>query len=266
MAHPRSGFADAPSGSPSAGASPDKEAKLHRLASGRAARPDAACKARQRPGRAGSAAAAWLLCLACLPFAAAAQSVSLSGSLGASKALLLIDGQPHTVSVGSTVKGVTLARLGDGEAEVVVNGRSSLLRLGAAPAAVVGAGAAVGSGSQIVLPVGQGGHFTANGSINGKPVRFMVDTGATVVAMSVSEANRLGLDWKRGERGVSSTAGGLVPVYGVTLKSVRIGDVEVFNVEAVVIEAEMPFTLLGNSFLGRFSMRRDGDTMRLEKR
>ncbi|WP_284616509.1 retropepsin-like aspartic protease family protein [Aquabacterium humicola] len=207
-----------------------------------------------------------LLAAALLPFAAMGQSVSLSGSLGASKALLLIDGQPHTVSVGATVKGVTLTRMGDGEAEVVVNGRASLLRLGAAPAAVVGAGATSSSGSQIVLPVGQGGHFTANGSINGKPVRFMVDTGATVVAMSASEANRLGLDWRRGERAVSSTAGGLVPVYQVMLQSVRIGDVEVFNVEAVVMQAEMPFTLLGNSFLGRFSMRRDGDTMRLERR
>ncbi|WP_246312251.1 retropepsin-like aspartic protease family protein [Pseudaquabacterium terrae] len=207
-----------------------------------------------------------LLLAALLPFVAAAQTVSLSGSLGATKALLLIDGQPHTVSVGSTVKGVTLTRVGDGEAEVVVAGRSSVIRLGAAPAKVGGGGGSAGGGSEIVLPVGRGGHFMAQGSINGKAVQFMVDTGATVVAMSVSEANRLGIDWRRGERGVSSTAGGMVAVYSVNLTSVRIGDVEVFNVDAVVLQAEMPYTLLGNSFLSRFSMRRDGDTMRLERR
>lgn len=199
------------------------------------------------------------------PFAVAAQSVSLSGSLGSSKALLLINGQPHTVAVGGTVGGVTLRRLGDGEAEVEVGGRVSVLRLGAAPARV-GGGSSVGGGTEIVLPAGPGGHFTTQGLINGKPVQFMVDTGATVVAMSQSEAQRIGVDWKRGRRGLTQTAGGIVPVHAVNLNSVRVGDVEVYNVDAVVVPSEMPIVLLGNSFLSRFSMRRDGDVMRLEKR
>lgn len=199
------------------------------------------------------------------PFGVAAQSVSLSGSLGSSKALLLINGQPHTVAVGSTVGGVTLRRLGDGEAEVEVGGRVSVLRLGAAPARV-GGGASGGGGAEIVLPAGPGGHFTTQGLINGKPVQFMVDTGATVVAMSQSEAQRIGVDWKRGRRGLTQTAGGVVPVHAVNLNSVRVGDVEVYNVDAVVVPSEMPIVLLGNSFLSRFSMRRDGDVMRLEKR
>jgi aspartyl protease family protein len=211
--------------------------------------------------RALAACAAALL----LPPAASAQTVSLSGTLGASKALLLIDGQPYTVAVGSTVKGVTLNRLADGEAEVETGGKRSLLRLGAAPARVGGGGGAAG-GTEIVLPVGSGGHFMAQGSINGKPVKFLVDTGATVVAMSVNEANRIGLDWKSGEPGYSSTAGGTVPVYGLTLRSVRVGEVEVFNVEAVVLQANMPAILLGNSFLNRFTMRRDSDTLRLQRR
>jgi aspartyl protease family protein len=208
--------------------------------------------------------AAVLCALAALP-AAWAQTVSLSGTLGASKALLLIDGQPHTVAVGSTVKGVTLTRLADGEAEVETGGKRALLRLGAAPARV-GSSGGVGGATEIVLHVGTGGHFLTQGSINGKPVQFLVDTGATVVAMSVNEATRIGLDWRNGQRGYSSTAGGTVPVYGVMLRSVRIGDVEVFNVDAVVLQADMPAILLGNSFLNRFSMRRDTDTMRLERK
>ena len=199
------------------------------------------------------------------PALAAAQTVSLSGTLGASKALLLIDGQPHTVAVGSTVKGVTLTRLADGEAEVETGGKRSLLRLGAAPARV-GTSGGVGGATEIVLHVGSGGHFFTQGAINGKPVQFLVDTGATSVAMSLSEANRIGLDWRNGQRGYSSTAGGTVPIYGVMLRSVRVGDVEVFNVEAVVLQADMPSILLGNSFLTRFTMRRDADTMRLERK
>ncbi|MBI5259946.1 MAG: retroviral-like aspartic protease family protein [Burkholderiales bacterium] len=197
--------------------------------------------------------------------AAAAQNVSLSGSLGASKALLLIDGQPHTLAVGSTVKGVTLRRVGDGEAEVEVAGRTSVLRLGATQASV-GAAAGGSSGNAIVLAAGPGGHFMTVGSINGKSVQFMVDTGATVVAMSQSDAERIGLDWRRGKRGLSHTAGGTVPVHAVNLNTVRVGDVEVTNVDAVVVPAEMPMVLLGNSFLSRFSMRRDNDVMRLERK
>lgn len=197
--------------------------------------------------------------------AAAAQSVMLAGSLGASKALLVIDGAPYTLAVGASVKGVTLRRVGDGEAEVDVAGRALTLRLGGAPARLGPAGGSTG-GREIVLAAGPGGHFTSAGAINGHAVQFMVDTGASTIALSQSEANRIGLDWQRGRRGVSNTAGGPVPVHAINLSSVRVGDIEVFNVDAVVLPAEMPAVLLGNSFLGRFSMRRDSDVLRLEKK
>lgn len=204
-----------------------------------------------------------LVTLLALP-AAQAQSVTLSGSLGSSKALLVIDGEPHTVAVGASAKGVTLRRLGDGTAEVEVGGRSSVLRLGAP--ARLGGSAAASAASEIIIPASSGGHFVSEGSINGKAVRFMVDTGATSIAMSQSEATRIGLDWRNGRRGMSLTAGGPVPVHGLNITSVKLGGIEVFNVDAVVLPAEMPIILLGNSFLSRFSMRRDNDVMRLEKR
>ena len=198
---------------------------------------------------------------------AAAQSVSLAGSMGSDKALLMIDGQPRMLAVGASSQGVTLRRLGDGQAEVKVAGRKLTLTLGAAPARVAGAGGSAVSGdTDIVLPMGQGGHFSGSGAINGRSVQFMVDTGATTIALSQSEANRIGLDWKRGQPGLTSTANGLVPVYAVNLTSVRLGGVEVANVAAVVLPSEMPTVLLGNSFLGRFSMRQDGDVMRLVKK
>jgi aspartyl protease family protein len=84
--------------------------------------------------------------------------------------------------------------------------------------------------------------------------------------MGRSEAERLGIDWKKGQPAMSHTAAGTVMAYGVSLTSVRIGDVEVFGVNAMVLPSEMPFVLLGNSFLSRFSMRRDSNVMKLEKR
>ncbi len=204
-----------------------------------------------------------MVCAAC---ASPAQQVTLAGSLGQSKALLLIDGQVQTLEVGASARGVTLRSLVDGQAEVLVGDQVLLLRPGVAPSRVGGSGVVASAGTEIVLYAGPGGHFGANGAINGKPVQFMVDTGATTVALSQAEANRIGLDWRRGRPGVSQTAGGPVPIYAINLTSVRVGAVEVSNVAAVVLPAEMPVVLLGNSFLDRFAMRRDNDVMRLDKK
>lgn len=195
---------------------------------------------------------------------AGAQQVMLAGSIGQTKALLVVDGQPMTLAVGASARGVTLKRLGEGEAEVEVEGRSQLLRLGGTPTRIGPSGPA--PGTQIVIAAGPGGHFTTAGAINGKPVRFMVDTGATAIALSQAEATRIGLEWQRGRPGTTQTAAGNVPVNLVNLSSVKVGDVEVFNVTAIVLPAEMPMVLLGNSFLGRFSMHREADVMRLERR
>jgi aspartyl protease family protein len=76
----------------------------------------------------------------------------------------------------------------------------------------------------------------------------------------------MGLDYRRGQQVALSTANGTVPGYLVTLSSVRIGDVDTYNVQAVVVPAPMENILLGNTFLSRFQMKRDNDTMRLEKK
>jgi aspartyl protease family protein len=93
----------------------------------------------------------------------------------------------------------------------------------------------------------------------------MVDTGATVVAMGDSDAERIGLKFRNGPRGVVGTANGQVVVHRATLDVVRIGDVQVYNVEAVVMPQPMDTILLGNSFLTRFSMKRENDKMTLDR-
>jgi aspartyl protease family protein len=198
--------------------------------------------------------------------AAAAQSVALQGMLG-SKALLIVDGgAPRSVAPGEAHMGVkVLSTLGD-QAVVEIGGKRHTLRVGDAPASIGGNGGASARGSKIVLTAGSGGHFTTQGAINGRAVQFVVDTGATSVAMSVQEAERLGIDYRKGQLGRSSTANGVINVYMVKLASVRIGDVEIYDVDGTVVPAGMPYILLGNSFLTRFQMTRHNDQLVLERR
>jgi aspartyl protease family protein len=167
------------------------------------------------------------------------------------------------VTVGNTVQGVRLLSVAGNEAVVEVGGRRLALRIGVAP---VSGNSAAPRGQEIVLTAGPGGHFITAGSINGKTVQFVVDTGATTIAISQAEANRIGLDYRDGQRGMASTANGQVTAHLINLTSVRIGDVEVSGVQALVVPSPMPYVLLGNSFLTRFQMRRENDVMRLEKR
>jgi len=208
------------------------------------------------------AAVAALIAVAGLP--ALANDVALTGSLG-SKALLMINGTPRTVAVGSTVEGVRLISLSGGQAVVEVGGQRQTLVLGGSQVSVGGSGGR-SAGSQIVLTAGSGGHFVTDGQINGRTVRFLVDTGATAVSMAVSDAERIGLNYKAGHPVRMNTANGVVQGYAVMLNSVRVGDVEVHNVQGVVAAREMPFILLGNSFLSRFQMKRENDQLTLDRR
>jgi aspartyl protease family protein len=202
--------------------------------------------------------------LMALAGAASAQSVSMGGSLG-NNALLVIDGKARNVSVGTTVEGIRLVSVTGNDAVVEVKGKRLTLRLGDAQVNL-GGKQSEGAGKQIVLTAQSGGHFYTPGTINGKTVRFLVDTGATLVSLDQYEADRLGVDWKNGRRGMSRTANGDTPIYRTTLAAVRVGDVQIYNVEAVVSPTPMPFVLLGNSFLTRFQMKRENDVMTLDLR
>ncbi|WP_341893044.1 retropepsin-like aspartic protease [Variovorax sp. YR752] len=202
--------------------------------------------------------------LVMFPALALAQSVSMSGSLG-DKALLVIDGAPRTVAAGSTVGGVKVIRVGSGETVVEVGGKRQTLMLGGAQVNL-GGQASAGGATQIVLSAGPGGHFVTGGTINGRSVRFLVDTGATNVALSEALARSIGLDFSKGQRGLTNTANGQVISHRVSLREVRVGEVTVYNVDATVVPAGMEMVLLGNSFLSRFQMKRDADVLVLDKR
>ena len=196
---------------------------------------------------------------------AQAQSVALAGMLG-SKALLVVNGTaPKTVAPGETHEGVKVISTSGDQAVVEQNGKRNTLRVGEAPVNM-GASKGSGKGNRIVLVAGSGGHFMTAGQINGKAVQFMVDTGATSVAMGAQDAERTGINFRAGQPVMMSTANGNVQGYRIKLDSVRVGDVEVFGVDAVVTPQPMPYMLLGNSFLTRFQMLRENDQMTLTKR
>lgn len=122
--------------------------------------------------------------------------------------------------------------------------------------AVPDAGVAVVSAdarAPVVLAAGEGGHFFVDAIVKGRTVRFLVDTGATVVVLSEETARRLGIAPKPTDfTATSRTANGTVSVAPVTLSDVRIGTISVRDVEAVVVpDGALETDLLGMSFLKR---------------
>lgn len=198
-----------------------------------------------------------------LPLPALAIDIGLAG-VTSTKAMLIVNGGgPQSLAIGQTLDGVKLLSIQGDQAVFEIDGRKRPLRVGQHAVALPSGD----GGGKVVLTADGRGHFFANGTINGGPVKFIVDTGATRVSLGASDARRLGLDASKGERGVTNTANGQAPVSLVKLDSVRIGDVTLHNVDAsILLNVEMPVALLGMSFLNRMEMQRDGDTMTLKKR
>ena len=109
--------------------------------------------------------------------------------------------------------------------------------------------------------------YRSNGSINGVPVRFLLDTGATLVSINEADAKRIGLDYERlGTPGSSVTASGLATIWLVKLSRVTLGEIELRDVDAAVHRGAFPpIALLGNSFLSRLGMVRSGGAIVLQR-
>jgi aspartyl protease family protein len=192
-----------------------------------------------------------------------AADVALIGVIGDKAAVLAIGGgEPKTVKVGQKWSGIRVISVERGQATVEIDGKPRVLMIGQHYRAA----AAASVRQSVTLAADPRGHFFTDGAINGSPVRFLVDTGATTVALPASDAVRLGIDYRKGKRAFSNTAGGVVPIYVVTLDTVRLGSIELTGVEASVVESGLGVALLGMSFLNRVEMKRDGHTMVLIRR
>lgn len=145
---------------------------------------------------------------------------------------------------------------------IIAYGFRDVLREQLFPAAMVQV-----SGDTIELRRGSDGHFHATLEVNGVPVRFMVDTGASGIVLARPDAEKIGLDPDAlAYLGTAQTANGRVATAGVRLGLVRLGGFTDTNVPAMVTEGGLGSSLLGMSYLDRFAnIAISGDTMTLTR-
>jgi len=186
------------------------------------------------------------------------------------KATLLIDSaKPRTLSIGQvSPEGVRLVSADSEAAIVEIDGKRTTLRLGSYYRAAADGTPKGGVGASVVIPADMQGHFLVNGTINGSAsVRFLVDTGATMVSISADDARRAGINYLEGQRAYTHTASGVATVYRVKMDSVKVGDITLYNVDAAVhASGLLPIGLLGMSFLNRMEMKRDAAALTLIRR
>jgi aspartyl protease family protein len=198
-----------------------------------------------------------------LTVVSARADVSLVGTLKERALLSVNGGAPRTFPVGATLPdGSRLVGVTSGEATIEDGGKRYTIRLGE-----YAASRSNGGGNSMVLSPDSNGHYSVAGEINGVPVRMMLDTGATLVSIPASMADRMGIDYRnKGRRAVTNTAAGTAPVWIVKLDRVKVGDMEFSSVDGSINEAGLNVILLGNSVLKRLDMKTESGTLTLTKR
>jgi len=194
---------------------------------------------------------------------ARATDIEVSGLFN-EKAMVSINGSPPKVmAVGQKIQNVKLLSANSTAATFDIDGKKQTLGMGQS---ISTSTAGNGSKPTVKLTADGGGHFNSGGSINGRSINFTVDTGATTIAISTRTAQSMGIDLRKASLGASSTAAGVVRSYRVVFDNVKVGDISLNFVEGTVLDG-MPddFALLGNSFLSRLDMKREGTVMTLTK-
>ncbi len=185
--------------------------------------------------------------------------------LFSNKAVMMINGgKPQTLSVGQTVDGVKLMAADSSSATLLIEGKTTQLGMG--QAASVGE-ASANSNASVTLYASAGGHFVSECKINGAALKFLIDTGATTVALNSGDAKFANIDYKKGEPVLVSTANGVVTAYRVTIANLKIGNITLSQVEGSVLEGGFPsVVLMGMSALNRMEVKHQGSTMTLTKK
>lgn len=181
------------------------------------------------------------------------------------KAIILVEGKRHFLSTGErTPEGVKLVEANSRQAVLEIDGQRTVHTLGSR----VTASFAKKQVPRVQIYKNHRGLFTTVGSINGLPVQFMVDTGASAVALNRIEASRLGIPYLlEGEKIYVRTASGGSKAYAVKLDTVKLGGILQRNVDAFVVDGDEPHTvLLGMSYLQRVNIKNDGQVMILEQK
>lgn len=181
------------------------------------------------------------------------------------KAVLSINGKQRSLAPGQTSpEGVTLISASSNGAVLEQDGKRRSYPLGNQ----VNTQLAAPKLSAVQVYPNPAGMYTTVGSINGLPVNFLLDTGATFIAMNANEAKRLGISYRLdGQRAVVSTASGMAEAFMVKLAKVKVGEIELRDIDAAVINGTSPTeVLLGMSFLGKLEILHKEKVMELRKK
>jgi len=207
-----------------------------------------------------------LFLIACMPLMFSANAYAIEKlevqGLFSNKAVLMVDGKRHILAVGETSpEGVKVISANSRGAVLEVDGQQKQYTLGN----TVSTTFTKRKSQEETIFINSGGMYMTFGSINGRSVRFLVDTGASAISMNTEQAKRLGIRYdKVGVPMSVSTASGFADAYRVRLKSVSVGKITETNVEAFVIDGDHPGPiLLGMTFLGRLSVEHSGNAMTL---
>lgn len=207
------------------------------------------------------------LVLGCAPLAAAESAPKVQAvALFKNKAVLLINGKRRVVKAGETTpEGITLQSANAERAQISYQGETRKLALDGRISAEFSGGA---SQQVIRLIPGRNGHYFADGQINGNAVRFLVDTGASGVAINRRTAKRIGLQYRVvGEPTRVATASGIANAYSVVFDEVKVSALGLRNVAGVVLDSDpLDAALLGQSFLNRLDIHREGQVLELRAR
>jgi aspartyl protease family protein len=203
-------------------------------------------------------------CLLASQICAAETQVNIVG-LFTNKAVLMINGgKPKVLSVGQSLDGVKLLAADSQMATVQIDGKTRQLSMGQAASV---AGTASDAINSVTLYADAQGHFFSDCQINGASLKFLVDTGATTVALNSADAKFANIDYKRGKPVQVGTANGVVTAYSVSLASLKIGSITLNQVEATVLEGGSPsIVLLGMSALNRLEMKQQDIALTLSKK
>ena len=194
-------------------------------------------------------------------------AVELAGVFGKRAVLVVNGGNPQTLSIGQRSReGIRLLDISNPTVTIEVSGERRQVRLGDAPVRIADTTVTSAGSALLRLVPDARGHYWTQGLVNGASLRFMIDTGATYVAISAEEAKRAGIDYRRGQQIVMNTANGQSAAWLVILHRISIGGIVMHGVQASIHEQGLPVALLGMSFRNRLDMRREAGDLVLTKR
>ena len=174
-------------------------------------------------------------------------------------AMIRIDGKQLLLKSGEiSDEGLILIRANSAEAIIEYQGTRSVLHLSDR----ISSEFKKPDVTRVSVQINKQGQYVTMGSINGRPVRFLIDTGANMVAMNSNMASSLGIEFSSGKKMTATTAGGTIRSREVILDAIQVGEIKAANVQGAVLEGEFPVDiLLGMSFLKSVKIEKSAGLM-----